>query len=378
MSRLLLAVMACHFLGAFTVLGMPLLLPGLLEALGEPASSPWVGLLFALPGLFSALSAPVWGRFADRHGRRLSLQRALAGLSLAFALAAWAPSLPWLGLALLLQGLCGGTLAAANAYLASQLPTARLSGALNWTQCSARLALLLAPPLLGLALTLGPVGRLYGLCALLPLLGLVLTLGLPGDGKALPPRRRSPVEAGSLWPLYLLQSLFCFAMVLPIPYFMPWAQSVGLPASSIGLLYSLPHLVYLLGLPLLRRSAEWLPASGLRWGLLLLLGSSLWQGLAADSLSIILARLLFGLGTLLGYDGLHRLLCQRLPAERAATAFGQLDSAGKWAGVLAGICTAPLVEKLGTTSPFFIAALSVALALWLLPGTPFGVRIWQT
>ena len=84
MNRVLTAVLACHFLAAFTVLGMPLYLPMLFTDLGLSVNSPWIGFMFAWPTLLTALSGPLWGKVADRFGKRFSLIRALAGLSVAF------------------------------------------------------------------------------------------------------------------------------------------------------------------------------------------------------------------------------------------------------------------------------------------------------
>ena len=127
MNRVLFAVLACHFLAAFTVLGMPLYLPVLFTDLGLPSNSPWIGFVFAWPTLLTALSGPLWGKVADRFGRRFSLIRALAGLALAFLWVGISSSVAELLMALTLQGLMGGTLAAANSYLATTMPRETLS-----------------------------------------------------------------------------------------------------------------------------------------------------------------------------------------------------------------------------------------------------------
>ncbi|HHK6097852.1 TPA: MFS transporter, partial [Edwardsiella piscicida] len=75
MAPILPIVLACHFLAAFTVLGVPLFLPTLLRGFSVAPDSPWIGLIATLPTVLMALSTPYWGRFADRYGRRRSLQR---------------------------------------------------------------------------------------------------------------------------------------------------------------------------------------------------------------------------------------------------------------------------------------------------------------
>ena len=257
MRSTLPVVLACHFLAAFTVLGVPLYLPRLLTSFGLSERSLWAGVLFSLPAVMTALSSAWWGRFADRFGRRLSLQRALTGLTLAFVLAGVSPSLPWLIVALALQGVAGGTLAAANGYLSLHLRGEDLAKALNWTQSSARLALLSAPPLMGAILMWQPdIGHHLWLgLAVLPMCGLVVSLRLPPD-----PVTESPApetkhrQVKTTFPhLWVIQFLFNFAMVVTFPYFLPYAANWLHSDVLIGVLYSWPHLIYLLLLPLWHR-----------------------------------------------------------------------------------------------------------------------------
>ncbi|TWR41388.1 MFS transporter, partial [Xanthomonas vasicola] len=271
MRRILGPVLAAHYLAAFTALGMPLFLPQVLAELAPSAAVGWSGVLYVLPTLCTALTASTWGRLADRYGRKRSLLRAQLGLALGFAIAGFAPSLTWLVIGLIVQGTCGGSLAAANAYLASQPHAGPLARALDWTQYSARLAMVSAPALLGLAIALGPAQSLYRALALLPLIAFALTWRLPPDQPAAraqaagKPSTSSKHAASSpvsmrtitapLWPALLLaQFLFCFAMVVTFPYFIPYALARGAGHDALaGLLYSLPHLVYLVVLPWWRR-----------------------------------------------------------------------------------------------------------------------------
>ncbi|WP_116475600.1 MFS transporter [Zobellella maritima] len=369
MINVLPAVLACHFLAAFTVLGMPLFMPRLVAEFGLAQTSPWVGLLYSLPAVLTAMSAPWWGRFADRFGRKASLLRALAGLSLAFLLAGLAPSLNWFILALALQGLFGGTLAAANGYLAVSLGREQLARALNWTQFTARLALVCAPIGLGLLAAAFSVRQLYLWLALLPLLALGLGLALPGEGKA--GTKQAP-EAGDaalpghwLWMAMALQFLFFFAMVATFPYFLPYAERLVAEPALIGLLYSLPHLVYLLVQPFAHRwQLPWRAA--LLWGLSLQLLACLWQFQLHSLPALLAARLLFGLGVWLGFQGLNQLIGQLTQSHNAGSWFGKLDAVGKGAGVLAGLVAAWLSAGPGVQAPFVAAALACAGGLLLL------------
>ena len=367
MRNTLPVVLVCHFLAAFTVLGVPLYLPRLLTSFGIGERSLWAGILFSLPAVMTALSSAWWGRFADRFGRRLSLQRALIGLTLAFVLAGVAPSLPWLIVALALQGLAGGTLAAANGYLSLHLHGEHLAKALNWTQSSARLALLSAPPLMGAILMWQPhIGqRLWLGLALLPLCGLLVSLRLPPD----PATARSTSAPGSsgvktVFPqLWAMQFLFNFAMVVTFPYFLPSAARWLHQDVLIGVFYSWPHLIYLLLLPLWHRlagrSLYFVP------GMMLIALAALWHMQLSTSPALLVARTLFGCGILLAYSGANQMLSDSIRQHSAGKQFGQIDAAGKWAGVAAGIVAGWLVTHFSLQAPFLASAVAASGAIVL-------------
>ena len=83
------AVAACYFVASFAALGLPPYLTEILPELGD-SSARWAGLLYVVPTVFGALGAPLWGRAADRFGRKRLLLRAQLGLAVSFLLAGWA------------------------------------------------------------------------------------------------------------------------------------------------------------------------------------------------------------------------------------------------------------------------------------------------
>ena len=179
--RVISVVLFCHFLTAFTALGMPLFLPRMLASLGGDESGYLVGLMFIVPTICTALSAPWWGKFADRYGKKTSLLRAQIGLVLGFLLSGFADSVSMFAIGLVVQGISGGTLAASNAYLSRFYQGKALANNLNLTQSSARLALVSAPIILGLFTHIDDPLMIYRVLALLPLLALFICIGLPKD-----------------------------------------------------------------------------------------------------------------------------------------------------------------------------------------------------
>lgn len=363
-------VLFCHFLSAFTALGMPLFLPRMLSSLDPTAPSYLVGVLFAVPAVGTALAAAWWGRFADRYGRRTSLLRAQLGLCLGFLIAGFSTSVEVFVLGLVVQGACGGTLAASNAYLSSVQQGKQLAQSLNYTQMSARLALLLGPIMLGLFTHISEPLVIYRYLALLPLVAFLIALSFPEDAPRETTRKeggRVASWSGDLTLIVAVQFLFCFAMVVTFPYFLQFCEQLGLGRDSlIGLLYSLPHLVYLL-VVLFTSKLVLPPKLQAVAGLVVLSLASLGHALATiDLLALPVMRLLFGLGMVLSYSGIHRLVSDSMIAGKAGLIFGRLDASGKWAGVTAGLIAGALVASVDPLAPFIIGAVSAAAGALLL------------
>ena len=368
--RVIGPVLVAHYLAAFTALGMPVFMPRVLAELAPGAPTWLAGVLYVLPTMCTALTATTWGRLADRYGRRLSLLRAQMGLALGFTLAGFAPDIAWFVVALVIQGSCGGSLAAANAYLSTQFAKepgrGSLARALDWTQFSARLAMVSAPALLGVAMAWGSAQELYRYLAVLPLAAFAVTLCLPKDEVSAPAEAKaaSPRAAWRDWSgLLSVQFLFCFAMVVTFPYFVPYTEKLGVTHdSAAGLLYSLPHLVYLVALPWWRSRAT-APERPLLLGLALFSLACVIQASIDSPAWLIPSRCMYGAGMLLAIGGINRALGARASGGRAGHVFGLFDACGKWAGAVGGVVAGALVSRLGLAAPFLAASTAGLVAV---------------
>ncbi|MBB3172863.1 MFS family permease [Endobacter medicaginis] len=127
----------CIFGSFTTVLGMTVLIPFLpfyveeLGVHGHAAIVEWSGLIFAASFLASGLAAPLWGRFADRYGRRLILIRAALGMAVCIALAGCVQTIWQLLGVRLLTGLLGGYGSGATILVATATPKERSGWALG-------------------------------------------------------------------------------------------------------------------------------------------------------------------------------------------------------------------------------------------------------
>lgn len=377
-NRLIYSVLFCHFIASMAALGMPLFLPYVLPTLNGHNAIEWAGALFILPTLCTALAARFWGRFADKHGRRLSLLRAQIGLSLGFFLCGMADSITAFVLGLIVQGTFGGAMAASNGYLATQIKErGLLSKTLNKTQLSARLALVVAPISLGCFLAyIRPLDAYLYLTAL-PLIAFMLTLMLPKDtSKAELSTATQPepndvklsgayVQPVSLRPLYVLQFLFAFAMVVTFPYFAVFAHSRGIDSQMwIGFLYALPHLVYLLiagKIHLIQQTTQRTIAIGFS-----ALAIACLLHLLPSIVGIVLARILFGLAMVFCFHGLHKKLTESFDPNASGKVFASFDAMSKWGGVLAGVSAAFLATASQVSDNIASRYLNESTATFLL------------
>lgn len=389
MMPVIYAVLMCHFLTAFTALGMPLFMPRMLASLMEGDPEYLTGIMFIVPVLCAALTATWWGLFADKFGKKQSLLRAQLGLIVGFLLSGFADTLWLFCLGLIVQGLCGGTLAASNAYLSSKFKGASLAKSLNMTQLSARLALVSAPVVLGAFTQIESPLDIYRYLAILPCIAFVVCLFLEKDELTTKAKKLSPSsplsttssssplsttasstadteEKKEMSQVLLLQFLFCFSMVVTFPYFLPYVQTLATSSDSlVGFYYSLPHLVYIL----LATSVGKLTLNAHKQtliGLLILGVSCLGQFLLSSSDGLVIYRLLFGLGMLLSYSGLHLMLSERLQHNKAGLSFGRFDAWGKWGGVLAGLSAGYISQQFSLHWPFLLASIACLLAIIVL------------
>jgi DHA1 family tetracycline resistance protein-like MFS transporter len=101
------------------LVGFGIIIPLLPFYAGTFGASPLViGLLFAVFSLCQLVAAPALGDLSDRHGRRPILVFSLAGTVVSFVMLAMAHSVAMLFVARIVDGLSGGNISTARAYVA--------------------------------------------------------------------------------------------------------------------------------------------------------------------------------------------------------------------------------------------------------------------
>lgn len=141
----------CVF-GSFTTLvSLSMLLPFLplyVEQLGVTSSAAivqWSGVAFGATFLGTAVTAPLWGRLADRYGRKPMLVRAAIGMAVVMSLIGVAHSVAMLVGLRLVAGLVGGYASASIVMVGTQAPRERAGWALGVLSTGALAGNLIGP-----------------------------------------------------------------------------------------------------------------------------------------------------------------------------------------------------------------------------------------
>jgi multidrug resistance protein len=106
-----------------------------------------VGLLVSSFAVAQLVSAPMWGRFSDRYGRRPALLIGLAASAIAYVIFAFSTSLWLLFLSRLVQGAGGGTVGVIQAYVADTLEPDQRARGLGWLSAATNAGVALGPVL---------------------------------------------------------------------------------------------------------------------------------------------------------------------------------------------------------------------------------------
>jgi DHA1 family multidrug resistance protein-like MFS transporter len=158
------------------------LLPLYIQYLGvrdSAEAAAWAGALSAGSALSMGLAAPLWGTLADRHGRKLMLQRALFSGAVLITLMGLAPNVQVLFGLRVVQGLFTGVVTAATVLVTSQVPRDRLASSLGLLSVGTFIGTSAGPFVGGLiADTLGFRTSFFLTGVMLLLGGLIVTFGV--------------------------------------------------------------------------------------------------------------------------------------------------------------------------------------------------------
>jgi DHA1 family multidrug resistance protein-like MFS transporter len=329
-------------------------LPLYVHALGvtDPAAiALWSGLLAAVTPAVSGVLAPLFGRLADRFGRKMMLIRSLAGFVVIIAAMGLVTSVEQLFLARLVQGLFAGFTPMAMALASVSAPEDKVPVAIGMVQSAQLLSVAVGPAAGGYVASHFGVRYAFFVTAALCAVALVVLIVLfqevaPGAARAA--RARAPRLALRdlvhhpgfvvVATLLLIAQFLDRGLALLIP--LQVAQLTGIEASAAtsGLIIAVAAVAATLSASLAGRLAHGVSPAGLLV-LGLLAGGPLCAAMAlAGSWPILLVlRALTGLCLGGAISLAYTLGASIVPADNRATAFGWLALA-----VQVGTAASPL------------------------------------
>jgi MFS transporter, DHA1 family, tetracycline resistance protein len=170
---------------------------GQVSAASTASAADWTAIFGVTWGLMQFVSGPVLGMLSDRYGRRPVLLISILGLAVDFLVMALAPTLLWLLVGRVFNGLTAASFSTGNAYVADVSTPENRARNFGWMGAAFGVGFLIGPPVGGFlalhsvhigSLALDPLRTPFlvaaALCAINWLYGLFV---LP---ESLPPERR--------------------------------------------------------------------------------------------------------------------------------------------------------------------------------------------
>jgi MFS transporter, DHA1 family, multidrug resistance protein len=208
------------------------------------------GLVYSAQSFTMMLASPFWGALADRYGRKLMVGRSMFGGAIILLVMAFVTSAEQLVALRAIQGLVTGTIAAANALLASVTPRQRTGYAMGILQVGFGTGLAFGP-LIG-----GAVADLYGYhtvfyltAAMLALAGVMVAIGVQEkfDPRQEKERRKSGLlgEWGGMlsipgvWITFLMRFSTSLGRMMIMPIIPLFIQSLLVDLSRLNTLTGL-------------------------------------------------------------------------------------------------------------------------------------------
>ncbi|HEV7681639.1 MAG TPA: MFS transporter [Pyrinomonadaceae bacterium] len=401
----LFALMATAFIDMLGLLMIIPILPFYVKTLTGSGIDFWgwhigigtiMGFIVASFTLAQLLSAPMWGRFSDRVGRRPTLIIALGASAIAYLIFGFAHSLLLLFLSRLVQGAGGGTVGVIQAYVADTTDPKDRARALGWLSATTNLGVTLGPVFGAVAITLGTYDLVPGppslrmghaapgiLAAALCVLNMAFAARFlresrvvsepPKEGEVLRTSRQtiwrvvshsSEPSSRLIW-IYAIsigafQGSFSVLALFLNARFGVTEHTIGYFFTYVGSI-SVFARVLLLG-----RMVDWLGEANLsRLGLILLTAGVVGMPLSRNLWMLAIAVALIPLGTAFTFPCVTALLSRVISQRERGLYMGMQQTYGGIARIIAPFFFGLCYDKLGPSSPYFFSAAFILATIFL-------------
>ena len=354
------------------------------------------GFIVASFTIAQLISAPMWGRFSDRVGRRPTLLIAIGAAAIAYLIFGFAHSLLVLFLSRMVQGAGGGTVGVIQAYVADSTDPKDRARALGWLSATTNLGVALGPVLGSFAITLGKRDLMPGpgtlmtgrampgiIAAALCLLNMIfvarylveshdLTAQHKEGGKRQTSRQailqvisHSSLPSSRLILIYAIsigafQGSFSVLALFLNARFQVTEQTIGYFFMYIGSIAVFARVL------LLGRAVDWLGEARLsRLGLVLLAAGVLGMPLSQNLWMLALAVALIPLGTAFTFPCVTALLSRVIDPRERGLYMGMQQTYGGVARIIAPLFFGWCFDSIGVSSPYFFSSAIILATLSL-------------
>lgn len=375
----------CWFGSFVTAAGMSQIAPMLplyIDELGVHATSDvekWSGLIFGSTFLLSAIVSPIWGKLADKKGRKLMLLRASLGMAIVVFFMAFVQNVYQLLALRMLMGAVSGYISAAVTLVASQTPKEKSGWALGTLSTGSVSGGLLGPLLGGLLAEVSGIRSCFILTSCLLVIAFLACLFLIKE--EFTPIHKTPLPFKQVWRLVpntrLLVSLFASTFILQIAnmsiqplitvYVKDLSPHIAHLSMVAGMVVAASGLANIIAAPRLGKLADRIGSRKILIGALIAAGIIfIPQAFVKSPWELMGLRFCLGLATAGLLPSINNLVRKNAPDEVVGRIFGYNQSA-QYIGTLGGsVLGGQMAGLFGIHYVFFsTSALLLLNALWV-------------
>ncbi len=341
------------------------------------------------------LSAPLWGRFSDKYGRKPALLVGLGAAAIAYVVFAFANSIWLLLLSRAVQGAGGGTVGVIQAYVADATEPQNRAKALGWLSAATNVGVTLGPPIGTLALLAGSRGP--GLmAAALCLVNMVFAWRFLGESRDMDDARTSVRKPNAsrdalvrvishakepgprlIW-IYTIAMGSFSAVTAILPLFL--ADQFGIGEKKVWIFFTYIGVISVITRAgFLGRAVERYGEARLsRIGLVMLAAGLASYPFMHNYILLAIGIALVPLGTAFTFPCVTSLLSKVIPSNERGLYMGVQQTYGGLARVIIPLWAGFSYDHFGRAVPFLTSATLVLFSLFVGLGVDDGRKIKPT
>jgi len=360
------------------LLGFGIILPLLPYIAGKYQATPFqIGLLTAVYSVFQLITSPVLGRLSDRFGRRKLLIVSQLGSALGFLILALSNNLSLLFLSRIIDGITGGNISIAQAYIADVTDKKNRSRGMGIIGAAFGLGFIFGPALGGWLSKISYSTPAYfaAFFSLMTVFATAMFLKETVDIKnssSLPKRKVSLnefVKVINIYPIGILITVFflanlSFSMMQGI--FSLWTnKTFAFTAERNGWLFSyVGILAVFIQLKILPYAVKkFREKTILRWSLFFMFAGLTLIPLSFQPGFLYIALSFLPLGNGLITPTIQAMASEDVEKERYGETLGILQSSGAMGRIIGPILGGELFQFFGKDTPFYFAGTALFLTL---------------